>query len=46
MEVEILETQSMCQNLKFSKKFITCKWGVMYMTYKTKLYFMIQETKT
>ncbi len=22
-----------------------CKWGVMHMTYKTKLYLMIQETK-
>jgi hypothetical protein len=27
--------------LNFQKFFTTCKWGVMYMTSKAKLYFMI-----
>ncbi len=34
----------MFQNLK--SPFTTSKWGVMYMTYKTKLQLMIQEIKT
>ncbi len=32
--------------LKFQKSFTTCKWGVMYMTSKTKLQFMKQQNKT
>ncbi len=31
---------------KFQKSFTTCKRGVMYMTSKKKLYFMIQEHKS
>jgi hypothetical protein len=30
----------------FQKSFTTCKWDVMYMTSKAKLYFMIQEKKS
>ncbi len=33
------------KNLKFQKSYTTCKWGVMYMTSKTKLQFMEQENK-
>ncbi len=28
--------------LKLQKSFTTCKWGIMYMTSKTKFYFMKQ----
>jgi hypothetical protein len=31
--------------LNFQESFTTCKWGVMCMTYKTNLYFIIQEKK-
>jgi hypothetical protein len=33
------------KNLKFQESFTTYKWGVMYMTSKAKLYFIIQENK-
>jgi hypothetical protein len=32
--------------LRFQDSFTTCEWGVMYMTSKAKLYFMIQEKKS
>jgi hypothetical protein len=28
-----------------SRIFSTCKWGAMYMTWKRKLYFMIEKLK-
>jgi hypothetical protein len=45
MEFEIFRNSKfLFKNLNFWKSFTTCKWGVMCMTYKTKLEFMIQET--
>jgi hypothetical protein len=32
--------------LNFQKPFTTFKWGVMYMTFKAKFYFMIQGNKS
>ncbi len=37
--------KSIFQKFDFQEFFITCKWGVMCMTYKTKLYFMLKKQK-
>ncbi len=42
--LNFLKIQSMFQIFK-SHLLARCKWGVMHMTYKTKLYLMMQETK-
>jgi hypothetical protein len=47
LEFEIFFKKNLLnENLRFQKFFTTCQWGVMYMTSKAKLYFMIQEKKS
>ncbi len=42
MEFEHLKIENLLsKKLKFQKFFTTCKWGVMYMTFTMKYYFMI-----
>jgi hypothetical protein len=47
MELKKIKIKNLLNKiLKFQKSFTTCKWDVMYMTSKTKLYFIIQENKS
>ncbi len=45
MELFIKKIKEFFLNLNFQESFTTCKWDVMCMTYKTKLYFMILKKK-